>query len=261
MPNGNSQVYVQASKGFRIGGVNPGLPPCLPQNGCTVDVKTTFGPDSAWNYELGTKMQALDGRLGLDADVFYIDWKDIQLNVGRGDGFNGFMNAGEAAVKGLELTVHAQVTTHLLLGGQFTYTDGKITELGSGVAATGVVAVGNAVPAVPKFSTSGFAEWGTPFADDGWAYVRGDVSYITTRYGDFASTAPIPLHPYALGNMRFGVDKGLYSAAIFVTNVADRRAQLSVQNYSGVHDGEPYSWLRYNVNIPRTIGLTFSRRF
>jgi iron complex outermembrane recepter protein len=259
--NESSQIYVQASKGFRIGGVNPGLPPCLPQNGCTVNVKSTFGPDSTWNYELGTKMEALDGRLALDADVFYIDWRDIQLNVNRGDGFNGFMNAGQAVIKGFELTAHAQVTTHLLLGGQFTYTDGKITELGSGVAATGVVAVNNAVPAVPKFSTSGFAEWGTAFDGDGWAYVRGDISYITTRYGSFASTAPLPLHPYALGDVRFGVNKGLYSTAIFVTNVADRRAQLAMQAYSGVHDGEPYSWLRYNVNVPRTIGFTFSRRF
>lgn len=260
-PSENSRIYVQASKGFRIGGVNPGLPPCLPQNGCTVDVRSTFGPDSAWNYELGTKMQALGGRLALNADVFYIDWSDIQLNVGRGDGFNGFMNAGRAAIKGFELTARGQVNAHLLLGGQFTYTDGKITELGPGIAATGVVAVGNAVPAVPKFSPSGFAELGTTFAGDGWAYVRGDISYITTRYGDFASTEPIPLHPYALANIRFGVNKGVYSAAIFVTNIADRRAQLSVQNYSGLHDGEPYSWLRYNVNIPRTIGLTFSRRF
>jgi outer membrane receptor protein involved in Fe transport len=142
-----------------------------------------------------------------------------------------------------------------------TYTDGKITELGSGLAATGVAAVGDSVPAVPKVSTSGFAEWGTPFGANGWAYVRGDVSYITTRYGSFATTEPIPLRPYALGNIRFGVDKGPYSTALFVTNFTDRRAMLAVQNFNGVHDGEPYSWLRYNVNIPRTVGLAFSRKF
>ena len=261
MPNEDSQIYVQASKGFRIGGVNPGLPPCLPQNGCTVDVNSTFGPDSAWNYELGTKIYTLDGRLALDADVYYIDWSDIQLNVARGDGFNGFMNAGRAVVKGFELTARAQVSSHLLFGGQLTYTDGSITELGPGIEATGVVGVGNAVPAVPKFSTAGFAEWSTTVAGDGRVYVRGDVSYVTTRYGDFASTEPIPLHPYALGNLRCGLDKGLYSTAIFVTNIADRRAMLAVQNYSGVHDGAPYSWLRYNINIPRTVGLIFSRRF
>ena len=45
-------------------------------------------------------------------------------------------------------------------------------------------AVADAVPAVPRVSTSGFAEWGTATLPRRLAYVRGDVSYITTRYGD-----------------------------------------------------------------------------
>jgi len=261
MPDEHYQIYVQASKGFRIGGINPGLPPCLAQNGCAVDVGSTFGPDSVWNYEIGIKLLAFDRRLTLDADVFYIDWSNIQINVDRGDGFNGFLNAGKAAVKGLELSPRLQINTHLQVGGQFTYTDGKITELGTGLAATGVAAVGDAVPAVPKIATSGFAELGTSFATDGRVYVRGDVSYTTTRYGSFASTQPIALLPYSLSNIRLGLDKGLYSASLFVNNVTDRRAMISVQNYNGVHDGAPYTWLRYNTNVPRTIGVAFSRRF
>jgi iron complex outermembrane receptor protein len=261
MPNRDWQIYAQASKGFRIGGVNPGLPPCLPQNGCTVDVKSTFNPDTVWNYELGTKSAMLDGRISFDADVFYIDWSNIQLSVDRGDGFNGFMNIGKATVKGVELSVRAALTEHWHTGGQFTYTDGKITELGPGIAATGTVAVGDAVPAVPRVSTSGFLEWGTHVAGDGWLYIRGDVSYITTRYGDFAATQPIPLLPYSIGNLRVGLDEGPNSVSVFVNNVTDRRAMLAVQNYSGVHDGEPYSWLRYNINIPRTVGIAFTRRF
>jgi hypothetical protein len=90
---------------------------------------------------------------------------------------------------------------------------------------------------------------------------EGDMSYTTTRYDSFASTAPIPLLPCALGNIRFGLNHGLYSTSLFVNNVTDRRAMLAVQNYSGVHDGEPYYRLRYNVNVPRTIGLAFPRRF
>jgi outer membrane receptor protein involved in Fe transport len=171
------------------------------------------------------------------------------------------MNAGKAVIKGVELSGSAQVDSHLKLGGQFTYTDGKITELGAGLAATGVAAVGDAVPAVPRVSTSGFAELGARLDGDAYGYVRGDVSYSTTRYGGFASTEPIPLRAYALGNLRFGLDKGLYRLSLFVTNITDRRAMLAVQNYGGVHDGAPYSWLRYNVNVPRTYGVAFSRRF
>ncbi|HEY0938476.1 MAG TPA: hypothetical protein VGE08_00140 [Steroidobacter sp.] len=32
----------------------------------------------------------------LNGSVFWIDWGDIQLNVNREDGFNGFTNAGKA---------------------------------------------------------------------------------------------------------------------------------------------------------------------
>jgi outer membrane receptor protein involved in Fe transport len=260
-PNDAAQVYVQASKGFRIGGVNPGLPPCLAQNGCTVDVKATFGPDSVWNYEFGTKLETLGGRLALDADVFYLDWTDIQLNVPRGDGFNGFINGGKAVTKGIEFSTRAQLTNFLQAGGQFTYTEGRLTELGPGLEATGVAAVGDPLPAVPKISTSAFAELGTAFAADGRVYVRADVSYTTTRYSYFPSQLFIPLLPYALGNLRMGIDEGSYSASIFANNVMDRRAMLAVQSYAGVHDGAPYSWLRYNINVPRTIGLAFTRRF
>jgi len=42
--------------------------------------------------------------------------------------------------------------------------------------------------------------------EDSWVYVRDDVSYTTTRYDSFASTAPIPLLPYALANIHIGLN-------------------------------------------------------
>src|SRR3546814_4800538 len=64
------------------GSINPGLPPCGAT--CTVDVGASFGSDSLWNYEVGTKLQLFDKALALTASAFLIDWKDIQLNVNRG---------------------------------------------------------------------------------------------------------------------------------------------------------------------------------
>lgn len=260
-PNERAQIYAQAAEGFRIGGSNPGLPPCLAENGCTVNVGSTFDPDSVWNYEVGAKLQLFDGRLALDTDVFYIDWTDIQVNIGRGDGFNGFMNAGAATTRGVELALNARVTEHVRVGGQFTYTKGKLTELAAGVAEMGVAQVGDALPQIPKIATSAYAEYGMPVGSDGWAYVRGDVQFVDTRYNTFTSRDPRALDSYTLGNLRFGLDKGLYSASLFVTNVTDKRANLSDTAYDGLYQGQPYSWLRRNVNVPRTVGLSVSRRF
>src|SRR3546814_11666990 len=77
-PSEDSLLYIQAAKGFRTGGINPGLPPCGAT--CTVDVGASFGSDSLWNYEVGTKLQLFDKALALTASAFLIDWKDIQLS-------------------------------------------------------------------------------------------------------------------------------------------------------------------------------------
>jgi outer membrane receptor protein involved in Fe transport len=260
-PDPNAQVYVQAARGFRIGGVNPGLPPCQLANGCTVDVGDSFGPDSVWNYELGTKLILAGGRLSLDADVFFIDWSDIQVNVGRGDGFNGFMNAGSAHTKGVELTANGQVNQHLRLGGQFTYTTGHLVSLAPGVEQAGVAEVGDRLPQIPKVSTSGYAELGTAVMGDGWVYLRGDVQYVAKRFSNFSSNAPRTLPGYTVFNLRLGLEKGPYSASLFINNVTDKRAILSDQAYGGVHNGLPYFWNRDNINTPRTIGLSLSRQF
>jgi iron complex outermembrane receptor protein len=260
-PTGDAELHLQASRGFRIGGVNPGLPPCDPANGCTVDVGSTFGPDSVWNYEIGTKWQLLENRVSLEAAVFWIDWDDIQVNVGRGDGFNGFMNAGSAVSRGVELTGTAQLTDQVRIGGQFTYTEAYLTHLAPGVAAAGVAQVDDDLPQIPPVSTSVYGEWGTTFSGDGWLYLRGDVQYVDRRFGGFASNDPSELPAYTLVNVRLGADKGPYSVAFFVNNVTDKRAILADQSYSGVHDGQPYSWQRDNINVPRTIGVSLARRF
>jgi outer membrane receptor protein involved in Fe transport len=260
-PSEATEVYVQASRGFRIGGVNPGLPPCEAANGCTVDVGSTFDPDTVWNYEIGLKLLALDRRLSLDAAAFWIDWDDIQINVGRGDGFNGFTNGGSAVSRGVELALSAQLTDNLRVGGQFTYTDAYLTSLAPGVAEAGFAQEDDDLPQIPPVSTSGFAEWGMGVASDGWFYVRADVQYVDRRFSGFTSNEPRVLPSYTLANLRLGLDKGPYSVALFVNNLTDERAILSDQFYSGVHDGLPYTWKRDNINVPRTIGMSLARRF
>lgn len=259
-PNEDAQLYAQAARGFRVGGVNPGLPPCVLANGCTVDVGATFDPDSVWNYELGAKLELWDGRLSIDADVFLIDWTDIQVNVGRGDGFNGFMNAGEAETHGFELAVNGRLTDNLRVGGQFTYTRGELTGLAPGVAAAGVAQVGDELPQIPEISTSAFVEWGTDFGAN-WVYVRADVQYVDDRYSSFTSNSPRLLPEYTIANLRLGLERGPFSAQLFINNLTDERAVLSDQAYGGLYQGNPYFWDRDNINVPRTIGISLSRRF
>jgi len=65
----------------------------------------TYDPEHTWNYELGHKASWLDNKLETTAALFYIDWKNLQLNqqipLSSGQYFIG--NAGRANSKGLEV--------------------------------------------------------------------------------------------------------------------------------------------------------------
>ena len=63
-------VYARLASGYRAGGPNavPGVP-------------TQYNPDKTENYELGAKGDFLNHVLSFDASLYYIDWKDIQLNL------------------------------------------------------------------------------------------------------------------------------------------------------------------------------------
>lgn len=254
-PSDDSLLYVQAAKGFRTGGINPGLPPCGPT--CTVDVGTSFGSDSLWNYEAGAKVQLFDKALALTASAFLIDWKNIQLNVNRGDGFNGFLNAGDARSKGFEFEANGRIGDHLRFGGQVTYTDATLRSVRPGVT---VASPGTRLPEIARWTASGNAEWGTAVGVDGYAYVRGDVQYVGPRPSELGPTS-LPVADYTLVNLRVGLNMGPYQFSLFANNLTDERAQLSRTRLSGVLSGAPVVLDRVTINVPRTIGVSIARSF
>jgi iron complex outermembrane receptor protein len=85
-------LYTSAAKGFRSGGFNS-------QN------QPSFGPESVWTYELGTKMSLLSNRLSIDTALFYSDYTNYQingLNLPAGQTVPITSNSGSAKIKGVE---------------------------------------------------------------------------------------------------------------------------------------------------------------
>ncbi|MDB4584040.1 TonB-dependent receptor, partial [Draconibacterium sp.] len=95
-------TYATVSKGYKSGGFNT-------NSSINIEEYRSFEPENSWNYELGFKASLINNRLYFDAAVFYIDWKDQQIDVpvptGRG---NMKTNAGESVSKGFELFVKAR---------------------------------------------------------------------------------------------------------------------------------------------------------
>src|SRR3546814_16147014 len=69
------QLYATVSEGYRRGGTN-GTP--TTGNFAEDPAWTTYKSDTVRNHELGIKGRV--GRMSYNADVFYVDWKDPQVN-------------------------------------------------------------------------------------------------------------------------------------------------------------------------------------
>jgi iron complex outermembrane receptor protein len=248
-------IYVQAAKGFRIGGVNPGLPPCPT---CAVDLAASFSSDSLWSYEAGFRSELFADTVTLNASAFWIDWDDIQLNVNREDGFNGFTNAGKARSRGVEMEVNVRASEHVRLGGQVTYTDAELTALNQGLE--GIGRIGAQLPQVPRWAAATNAEWATVIGANSRLYIRGDVQYQGSRT-NILGAGSVRLDDYVISNVRVGFDHGRWGTALFVNNLTDERAQLDRNIVNGVRDGAPITLDRYTINVPRTYGLSLSARF
>jgi iron complex outermembrane receptor protein len=65
---GRNLLYVSASQGYKAGGVN-----------LTINTPN-FGPETNRVYEAGFKTQFLDNQLRINGDVFYSQYRDIQLS-------------------------------------------------------------------------------------------------------------------------------------------------------------------------------------
>ena len=137
------RVYGRLASGYRAGGPNPGISPGLP---------TEYGPDKSYNYEVGIKADALHHAFSLDASVYYIDWRDIQLTLSDAARASTYLaNAGRARSQGVEVAAESRPVRGMLIAGWATLTDAVLSDdLPAGGTAHGVR--GDRLPYSTRFS-------------------------------------------------------------------------------------------------------------
>jgi outer membrane receptor protein involved in Fe transport len=92
-------VYARIASGYRPGGPNPGA--------LLFGLPNQFGADKTQNYEIGVKADWLEHTLSVDASVYHIDWKDIQILVLDPVNEQGFYaNGNKAKSQGVELSLN-----------------------------------------------------------------------------------------------------------------------------------------------------------
>ena len=244
-----TSLYARIAKGYRPGGPN-----VLPIG--STGVPAFFGADSLINYEAGVKSDFLDGRLSLDADIFYIDWSDIQLlTVINNTGVD--INGGTARSEGLEWNAQWIPLDNLTLSWGGAYTDASLTSdtppLVGGHS-------GDPLPWAPKWTSTLDADY--RFAPmGGWTpYLGGGWRYIGTRASDFQpGSSQISLPSYNALDARVGVDWNNWEVELYGKNLTSAKGYTAFAA-SGTSAASGLSATAALI-APRLVGVVLRAKF
>lgn len=283
-------VYAVYSEGYRAGGINRGKGiPSLP---------LAYESDIVENKEIGIKSTLLDGRVQLNATIYKMDWKDVQLeltdpsnnilrpppesdpcqaddadaNYCKNQPFQDVVvNAGNATVKGLDLDIKALLSDNLQFGVNITKIDEAIV---SGNASFpddrfvgGQVNIGlgsgTTLPMFADVAYSLYLEYGTPvnFLGGGDGRVRIQHSYNGESYNQISGDAVSPRlmgGDYRITDVILGYETGDWQAQLTVNNISDERGIV----YRDTSDYDAYYGRGSDVVIrPRNISVSIRKNF
>jgi iron complex outermembrane recepter protein len=280
-------LNAQVSKGFRLGGINDPLntPLCTPRDLTTFSGRDSWRDETAWNYEVGAKSQWMGGRVSLNLSAFYMDINDLQLTVTAGSCSSRLIfNVPKAVSQGAEIELAAAPNESFDFSVSATFTNSELRSTLESTDASGNVSVvsgireGNRLPSVPRVQASASATWRWPLRAGAQGFVTGTYQHVGSRFTQIddlvpgfgvldltsfgANTIGGPLTQttfrfegelpaYNLVNARVGVTRPSWEIALFVNNLTDERAFLSLDRERGLR-----ARVGYLTNQPRTFGLT-----
>src|SRR2546429_366617 len=163
-------LNAQASRGFRLGGINDPLnaPLCQPQDLTTYGpIPTSWKDETAWNYEVGAKSQFAGGRASLNLSGFYMDIRDLQLTVTAGSCSSRLiLNAPKARSVGAELEFTGSPNEHLDFSVSLGLNNSKLLSSFKDQAGNVVsgLAHGNRLPTVPQIQGGAAVTYGLQVA-------------------------------------------------------------------------------------------------
>lgn len=238
-------VYALADKGFRFGGPNVNPP------SSTNPFPPSYGPDSLWNYELGTRTDWFEQRLRLDATAFYIDWSNIQVRLGTASGLAYATNLGKAASYGLESSAFWRPIPALSFQSTLTYLNATLKQAfqsGANIEPAGAV-----LPGASKWNVSGNISYqlrGLPLEPS----ILLTDRFISSAPAGFAFVAPVSQGAFNVLDTRLSASIKSVEATVFINNITDRYGVTNASYYSR-------SPIEQYIIRPRTVGLTLDYRY
>lgn len=240
----NNTLYATYSRGFRSGGLteissDPSEPPL-----------EKFKPEYSNNYEVGTKNEFWNGRMRLNAAVFYnlVNHAQVPILI-LPDAFTTTRNAGRMRSHGAEVEFKATPAKGLFIDYNFGYTNARFIN-NSILKKDGS---GNEVNMkdkwqifTPKTTSSLAVQYGIDVVPQRGikAVVRGEWIHLGKQYFDLANT--ISQSAYSKFNTRIGIEAKNYGLYFWGRNLGDKRYVAYAYDFGAAHLGNPRT---YGVSV------------
>ncbi len=264
-PNEDMLLYATWSRGFRPGGVN--------RRGTIAP----YDPDYLTNYEAGAKVSFGRGA-HFNVAAYMQDWDDMQVSVLGENGLTVVRNVGKARILGVEADLLLRPMDGLTWSTGVAYNHGTMQEDfcfdQEDPDCTDddlLIEEGDKLPLTAAWKGSSQLRYEWALRSDLEAHVQGLVTYegkrkrdlrpgINDIYGNMKAFAEVDIGA--------GVEKGPWTADLFVKNLFDVRGQLSkgIQCNEAVcgdagGDTAIGGKIYTVVSRPRTIGLRVGYKF
>ena len=181
-----------------------------------------YDPEYAWNYEVAWRGRSADNRLRYALNLFYLDWRDQQINVPQipGDFTSDIiLNAGESTVMGAEVELAGQLTESLQAFGSLGYAGTEFEDFSFLRFGNLLDLRGESFPQSPALSTVAGLEYRAP---GGW-FVGADANHTSEATSrSVLEGRPVDRLPsYTLLNVRAGAEYGAFTVTGYVENLTD----------------------------------------
>ena len=226
-----NKYYATVSRGYKAGGFNRSI---------ASEDEQRYDPEYSWNYEVGTHLNLLGDKLTLDADLYYIDWKHMQLTytyIGIG---TITTNAGHADSKGAEIAVNARPVRGLDLSLTYGYTYARFLSYHKSEETN---YTGKRLPMVPQNTLGVNANYTREHL--GWLdklMVNVSVNALGKIYWAEDNVVQQPF--YAVANAKVALTKGCLTWSVWAKNLTstDYLANvMTVSTGSYAQKGKPFT--------------------
>ena len=278
-------LNAQASKGFRLGGVNDPLntPLCTPDDLALFGGFQDYDDETLWNYEGGAKYKS--GPFTANIAGFYNDVKNLQVTVDAGSCSSRIsFNVPEAHTFGAEFELGYEPVAGLALTLAGTWLESEFdSTLPNNVTpdttdVIGGIRDGNRLASVPQFQIAATASYDFTVASHD-AFIAATFQHVGARFtqpgdqegnprsfvsglpfggapGTDATVLDLELPDYQIVNLTAGMDFENWSLLAYINNLTDENALLAFDRERGGR-----ARLGFHVNQPRTFGMTARFRF